>query len=156
MLAALIRFLSPQAGLVLYCCCKGIRSSRAIEMATYDDVGAWVICGGLHPGHATNARFVRRHERALKGCWCSPWPGARGGLVRVDITARDGAKVKANASIAANATAEQLELGIAELEKLLEAEVEAWIEQARAADEAEDVLSGGDASPPGGSGRRIS
>ena len=45
--------------LVMYCYCKGIRSSRAIEMATFDDVGARVICGGLHPDHATNARFVR-------------------------------------------------------------------------------------------------
>jgi hypothetical protein len=50
--------------LVMYCYCKGIRSSRAIEMATWDDVGARVICGGLHPDHATNARFVRRHEVA--------------------------------------------------------------------------------------------
>src|SRR5262245_38480178 len=27
-----------------YCYCKGIRSSRAIEAATFDDVGARVIC----------------------------------------------------------------------------------------------------------------
>ena len=26
--------------LIVYCYCKGIRSSRAIEMATFDDVGA--------------------------------------------------------------------------------------------------------------------
>ena len=26
--------------LILYCYCKGIRSSRAVEMATFDDVGA--------------------------------------------------------------------------------------------------------------------
>ena len=36
-------------GLVMYCYCKGIRSSRAVEMATFDDVGARVICGNLHP-----------------------------------------------------------------------------------------------------------
>ncbi len=67
---------------------------------------------------------------------------AREGLIQVNVTAGDGTKVKANASMAANATAEQLDLDIAELEKLLEAEVAAWIEQARAADEAEDVLFG--------------
>jgi hypothetical protein len=39
------------------------------------------------------------------------------------------------------------------LEQLLEAEVEAWIERARAADAAEDALSGGDDSPPPGGGR---
>jgi transposase len=141
-------------GLVVYCYAKGIRSSRAIEMASYDDVGARVICGGLHPDHATNARFVRRHEKAVRGLLvASLVECAKEGLVRVEVTAGDGTKVKANASMAANATAEQLELDITELEKLLEAEVAAWIEQARAADEAEDVLFGGDEpAPPGGGG----
>jgi hypothetical protein len=77
---------------------------------------------------------------------------AREGLVRVEVTAGDGTKIKANASMAANATAEQLGLDIADVEKLLEAEAEAeaWIEQARAADAAEDALFGGDDRPPTG------
>ena len=130
--------------LVMYCYCKGIRSSRAVEMATFDDVGARVICGGLHPDHATNARFTGRHKEPLKGLLVQSLVAcAREGLVRVDVTAGDGTKVKANASMAANATAEQLGLDIAELEKLLEAEVQAWIEQARAADAAEDALFSG-------------
>jgi transposase len=139
--------------LIMYCYAKGIRSSRAVEMATFDDVGARVICGGLHPDHATNARFVTRHKEPLKGLLVQSLVAcAREGLVRVDITAGDGTKVKANASMAANATAEQLGLDIAELEELLEAEVAAWIEQAAAADAAEDALfSGGDdAAPPAG------
>jgi len=138
--------------LVVYCYCKGIRSSRAIEMATFDDVGARVICGGLHPDHATNARFVTRHQEPLKGLLVASLAAcAKEGLVRVDVTAGDGTKVKANASMAANATLEQLGLDIAELEKLLEAEAEAWIAQACAADAAEDALFGGrDIPPPGG------
>lgn len=144
--------------LVMYCYAKGIRSSRAIEMATWDDVGARVICGGLHPDHATNARFVGRHREPLKGLLVASLAAcAREGLVRVEVTAGDGTKVKANASMAANATAEQLGLEVAELEKLLEAEVEAWIEQARAEDEAEDALFGGDGgpgAPAGGGGRK--
>jgi transposase len=137
--------------LVMYCYCKGIRSSRAIEMATFDDVGARVICGGLHPDHATNARFTGRHREPLKGLLVQSLVAcAREGLVRVDVTAGDGTKVKANASMAANATAEQLGLEITELERLLEAEVQAWIEQARAADAAEDALFGGDDAGPAG------
>jgi len=31
-------------GLLLYCYCKGLRSSRQIEMATFDDVGIVHIC----------------------------------------------------------------------------------------------------------------
>ena len=137
--------------LVMYCYCKGIRSSRAIEMATWDDVGARVICGGLHPDHATSARFVTWHREPLKGLLVASLAAcAREGLVRVDVAAGDGTKVKANASMAANATAEQLGLDIAELEKLLAAEVEAWIEQAHAADAAEDTLAGGQDRPPAG------
>jgi transposase len=138
--------------LVMYCYCKGIRSSRAVEMATWDDVGARVICGGLHPDHATNARFVTRHKEPLKGLLVQSLVAcAREGLVRVEVAAGDGTKVKANASMAANATAEQLGLDIAGLEKLLEAEVEAWIEEARAADVAEDALCGAaDDVPPAG------
>jgi transposase len=141
--------------LVMYCYCKGIRSSRAIEMATWDDVGARVICGGLHPDHATSARFVARHKEPLKGLLVQSLVAcAKEGLVRVEVTAGDGTKVKANASMAANATAEQLELDVAALEKLLAAEVEAWLEQARAADEAEDALFRDDGGPGGPGGDR--
>jgi transposase len=142
-------------GLVMYCYCKGIRSSRAVEMATFDDVGARVICGNCHPDHATVARFVTRHEQAVKGLLVASLVAcARQGLVSVDVVAGDGTKVKASASMAANATAEQLEVDIAGLEKLLEAEVDSWLEQARAADAAEDALfgdgDGEDRPGPGG------
>src|SRR5258708_15615452 len=53
--------------LVMYCYCKGVRSSRAIEMATYDEVGARVVGGNLQPDPATGARFVCRHARAARG-----------------------------------------------------------------------------------------
>jgi len=141
------------AALVIYCYAKGVRSSRAVEMATFDDVGARVICGGLHPDHATVAHFVRRHEQPVRGLLVQSLVAcAREGLVRVEVVAGDGTKVKANASMAANVTAEQLEMSIAELEKLIAAEVDAWIIEARAADEAEDVLcgDGGEAGPPAG------
>jgi transposase len=139
--------------LVMYCYCKGIRSSRAVEMATFDDLGARVICGNLHPDHATVARFIRRHERAVKGLLVQSLAVcAREGLVRVDVVAGDGTKVRANASMAANVTAEQLGLEIAELEKLLAGEVEAWIADARAADAAEDSAGGGGGDGGAGGG----
>jgi transposase len=143
-------------GLVMYCYCKGIRSSRAIEMATWDDVGARVICGNCHPDHATVARFVTRHEGPVKGLLVQSLVAcAAQGLVSVDVVAGDGTKVKASASMAANATAAQLETGIGELEALLAAEVETWFAQARAADAAEDALFGGggqDGGPGAGGG----
>jgi transposase len=131
-------------GLIMYCYCKGIRSSRAIEMATWDDVGARVICGNCHPDHATVARFVTHHEGPVKGLLVQSLVAcAKQGLVSVDVVAGDGTKVKASASMAANATAGQLEIEIGELEALLAAEVETWFGQAQAADAAEDALFGG-------------
>jgi transposase len=139
--------------LIMYCYCKGIRSSRAVEMATFDDLGARVICGNLHPDHSTIARFVTRHEQPVKGLLVASLTAcAREGLVSVDVVAGDGTKVKASASMAANATAEQLQIGIGELEALLAAEVDAWLMQAQAADAAEDALfsDGGDGTGAGG------
>ena len=139
--------------LVMYCYCKGVRSPRAVEMATFDDVGARVICGNCHPGHATVARFVSRHEAAVKGLLVQSLVAcARQGLVCVDVVAGDGTKVKADASMAANATAEQLEMQIGELEALIAAEVDGWLAQARAEDAAEDALFGDDGPGPGGPG----
>jgi transposase len=144
---------AAMVALVMYCYCKGIRSSRAIEMATFDDVGARVIMGGLHPDHATVARFVTRHEEAVKGLLVASLAAcAREGLVSVDVVAGDGTKVKANASMAANATAAQLDAQIAELEQLIAAEVGRWLEQARAEDAAEDALLGHDDGPGQGGG----
>jgi transposase len=142
-------------GLVMYCYCKGIRSSRAIEMATWDDVGARVICGNRHPDHATVHRFVTHHEKAVKGLLVASLAAcAAQGLVSVDVVAGDGTKVKASASMAAGATAQRLEIEIGELEALLAAEVEAWFAQAQAADAAEDALfgegDGGGAGPGAG------
>jgi transposase len=116
--------------LLLYCYCKGKRSSRDIEAATWDDVGARVICGSLHPDHSTCAAFVRRHAGAVAGLLPeSVRACAREGLVSLEVTAGDGTKLKASASMASNVTAEQLQEQIAELEAFIDADVEAWIAQ---------------------------
>jgi transposase len=131
--------------LIGYCYCKGLRSSRAIEMATFDDVGARVICANLHPDHSTIARFVTRHERAVKGLLVASLVAcARQGLVSVDVVAGDGTMIRANASMGSNATAARLETEIAGLEVLIDAEVGRWLVQAREADAAEDALFSGE------------
>ena len=140
--------------LLLYCYCKGARSSREIEMATYDDVGARVICCGEHPDHASVARFVVRHEEEIRGLLPqSVTACAREGLVRVDVVAGDGTKLKASASMDATVTVAKLEEQIADLEALAAAEVEAWVQQHLAADDADAAVpaprpAGGDGEPP--------
>jgi transposase len=146
-------------GLLLYCYCKGLRSSREIEAATFDDVGARVICGNLHPDHASVARFIRRHERAVRGLLPeSVRACAREGLVSLEVVAGDGTKLKASASMAANVTAEELEAQIAGLEELIESGVRDWVEQHLAADDGDAAPSAprrgpGADGPAGGAGR---
>jgi transposase len=145
-------------GLLLYCYCKGLRSSREIEMATFDDVGARVICGNLHPDHSTVAHFVRRHERAVCGLLPESVKAcAREGLVHLEVVAGDGTKLKANASMAANVTGEQLDAQIAELGELIAAGVAAWVAEHLAADDADAAAAprrspGGDGPGAGGDG----
>lgn len=121
--------------LVLYRYREGIRSSRAIEMACFDDVGARVITGNRQVDHATVARFVKRHPDPMTRLFVQVLAVcAKDGLVRVDLVAGDGTKVKANASKAANATLEQLDITIAELEEVLAAEAAVWLAQTAAED----------------------
>jgi transposase len=55
---------SVMVALILYAFATRVRSSRAIERHCRQDVAYRVITGNLVP-HATIARFIRRHERAL-------------------------------------------------------------------------------------------
>src|SRR5260370_18134765 len=96
-------------------------------MATFDDVGARVICANLHPDHSTIHRFVTRHEQPVKGLLVqSVVACAREGLVSVDVVAGDGTKVRASPSMAANVTLGELDLQIGELERLGPAAGDAW------------------------------
>lgn len=132
------------ATLLLYCYCRGRKSSREIEMATFDDVGARIICGGLHPDHSTVAEFVRRNAGAVLALLPeSVRACAREGLVDLEVVAGDSTKLKASAAMAGNLTREQLDAQIAELQALIDGDLRAWIQ---------DLLdAGGIAPPPGGS-----
>jgi transposase len=139
-------------GLVMYCYCKGIRSSRAIEMACWDDLGARVIMGNRQPDHSTIARFVDRHAAAVKGLLVQTLVVcATGGLLRVDVVAGDGTVVKANAASGANRSGEQLEDEIVGLTERVEAEVASWFAQAAAEDAlfSDEPDDDGDRSPRG-------
>ncbi len=132
------------ATLLLYCYCRGRRSSREIEAATFDDVGARIICGGLHPGHSTVAEFFRRHADAVLAVLPeSVQACAREGLAGLSLVAGDGAKLKANAAMAGNLTAEQLDAEIAELEGWIDAGPRDWVQ---------DVLDAEGTAPPPGPG----
>jgi transposase len=90
---------SMMVALLLYCWSRGVRSSRAIERACVEDVACRVIAAQQRPDHATIARFVERHERALGELFGEVLAlCADAGLATVGVIAIDGTKVHANAN----------------------------------------------------------
>src|ERR671923_414011 len=106
---------SMMIALLLYCWSRGVRSARRIERACLEDVACRVIVAQQRPDHATIARFVVRHERALGELFgevlvlC-----ADAGLATVGVIAIDGTKVAANANRYRTMDYEQLAQAIVE------------------------------------------
>ncbi len=114
--------------LLLYGYCQGERSSRVIEKRCVRDVAYRVITGGLHPDHATIARFRVRHQAALGGLFSQVLRLlAAEGMVSLGTLSLDGTKLAGNAAQKANRTLPQIEKILAE---------------AAAADAAEDARYG--------------
>jgi Transposase DDE domain/Transposase domain (DUF772) len=119
--------------LLLYGYCQGERSSRVIEKRCARDVAYRVIAGGLHPDHATIARFRARHEQALGGLFSQVLRLlAAEGMVSLGLLSLDGTKLAGNAAQKANRTLPQIEKILAE---------------AAAADAADDARDGGNPEP---------
>jgi transposase len=90
---------SMMIALLLYCWSRGVRSSRAIERACVEDVACRVIAAHQRPDHATIARFIERHERALADLFGEVLAlCADAGLATVGVIAIDGTKVHTNAN----------------------------------------------------------
>jgi transposase len=111
--------------LILYAFSTRVRSSRAIERHCRQDVAYRVITGNVVPDHATIARFVCRHERALAELFSEVLKLCdRAGLVRPGVVSIDGTRIAGNASPEVNYPFEQIAREI--------------VAEARATDEAED------------------
>ena len=108
-----------------------MRSSRAVERHCRQDVAFRVITGNLVPDHATIARFICRHERALGDLFAEVLRLCdRAGLVRLGVVSIDGTRIAGNASPEANHSFEQIARAIvAETGASDEAEDEAFGEQ---------------------------
>ena len=95
--------------LILYAYATKVRSSRAIEGHCRQDVAYRVITGNLVPDHATIARFVARHERALADLFSEVLRLCdEAGLVKPGLVAIDGTRLAGDASKEANSDFEQI------------------------------------------------
>jgi transposase len=129
--------------LLLYAYCVGERSSRCIERLCERDIAFRIIAANQRPDHTTLARFRQTHEKALAALFTDVLRlCAKAGVVKVGVVALDGTKIKADAALAANRTAESIN-----------ETVQAMLSEAQTADEAEDGLYGaerrGDELPEG-------
>jgi transposase len=89
--------------LLMYSYARGIRSSRRIERACWEDVPSKVITSMRTPDHSTIAEFRRRHEADIAELFNDVLGLCReAGLVSVGVITIDGTKIKANASMDQN------------------------------------------------------
>jgi transposase len=133
--------------LTLYAHAVGVRSSRMIERACTRDAGFKVVTGLLVPDHSTISRFVKTHQRALRGLFAQVLRLCHeAGMVRLGVIAIDGTKIAANASWAKSYTADALAHQVAEEQGVFEAVAGQLIAQQIATDDAED----GEHGPQGG------
>ena len=95
--------------LFIYAYSMGVRSARQIERHCQVDVAFRVICANSTPDHATIARFLKRHERAIAELFGGVLElCARSGLVKVGVVSVDGTKIGASATHHANRTYQQI------------------------------------------------
>jgi transposase len=124
---------SMMVALWLYAYCVGEQSSRRIERRCVEDVAFRVVAANQQPDHCTIARFRQRHAEALCGLFAQVLACcAAAGLVRVDLVAVDGTKMRANASKDANRLRDELAQ-----------EVAGWLRDADEVDAAEDAQADG-------------
>lgn len=134
--------------LLLYGYSRGVYSSRRLAQACEERVDFMAVTGLNRPDFRTISEFRRRHLKALSELFVQVLKLCQAaGLVKLGHVAVDGTKLKANAS-----RHKAMSYGrMKQVEPKLAAEVRAWLDQAEAADLAEDGEHGeslrGDETP---------
>jgi transposase len=127
--------------ILVYGYCRGIPGSRRISTAVEEDVAFRFLAAGNTPDFRTICQFRKTHIEPLKGIFkqvvklCQ-----RAGLVKLNVVAGDGTKMKANASLSKNKTMDALMEEDARLEKEINDALAAGIK----ADDEEDQRYGKD------------
>jgi transposase len=117
----------------------GVRSSRKIERATYEDVAFRVLSGDQHPDHDSIASFRKQHLAVLGELFVQVLRLCqKAGLVKLGHVAADGTKMGANASKHKAMSYERM----GEAEKKLEEEVTRLLQEAERVDADEDAKFG--------------
>ena len=126
---------------LVYAYCVGVFSSRKIQQRLVEDVAFRVLAAGNHPDFRTIADFRKTHLSVLRGFFEQVLRLARElGAPRVGRVALDSSKMKANAS-----KHKAMSYGrMRDKQRQLREEVKHLLDQAEAADAAEDAEFGPD------------
>lgn len=127
--------------LLLYGYSRGIYSSRQLARACEERVDVMAVTGLNRPDFRTISDFRKRHLSALAGLFVEVLRLCQAaGLVKLGHVAVDGTKLRANASRHKAMSYKHM----VQQEPKLAAEVQGWLDQAAAADAAEDAEHGAD------------
>ena len=127
--------------LLLYGYSRGVYSSRQLARACEERVDFMAVTGLNRPDFRTISDFRLRHLAALSGLFVQVLRLCQAaGLVKLGHVAVDGTKLRANASRHKAMSYGRMKAA----EPKLAAEVQAWLDRARAADAAEDAEHGAD------------
>ena len=125
--------------LLLYGYAVGVRSSRKLEQATYDQLSFRILTADQHPDHDTIADFRSRNLDFLDDLFLqSIRLCMKAGLVKLGHISIDGSKVKANASKHKSMSYSHMERE----EQRLKEDIASMIEEAKTIDIEEDAKYG--------------
>lgn len=112
---------------ILYCFCNGVFSSRKIEQATYDNLGARFLSMDQHPDYSSFCNFGKMHEKNISSVFVQVLRLCREmGLASLGHIAIDGSLFKANASLKKAVETKELDSLIAADEALVNELMKKW------------------------------
>jgi len=127
--------------LLLYACCRGIYSSRRIELACEERLDFRALVGSQRPDHSTIAQFRQDHRDALGELFVQVLQLCRdAGMAKLGHVSLDGTKIQANASKHAAMSYGRMKTAEPELAK----KVDEWMSKSAETDAGEDEEHGKD------------
>jgi transposase len=127
--------------LVLYACCRGIYSSRRIEIACEERLDFRALVGAQRPDHSTICQFRQYHREALSEIFVQVLALCRdAGMAKLGHVSLDGTKVAASASKHAAMSYKRMKEAEPELAK----KVDEWMAKSAETDQSEDEEHGRD------------
>lgn len=127
--------------LLLYACCRGIYSSRRIEIACEERLDFRALVGLERPDHSTICQFRQDHWDAISDLFVQVLQLCRdAGMAKLGHVSLDGTKVQANASKHAAMSYRRMKEAEPELAK----KVAQWKAECDATDASEDEEHGKD------------